>query len=1207
MRKSYYHLAILALLATASGVAMMSPPTNVKADTQDTLTVPRTRVAGEVTTEAELREAVEAAIARTTGDPTQASVITLKADISLDSPLVIQGKCVEIDGQGQTITGLGSGVLSITKGGYASLKNVTLVGAKEGVKYAIVNVAGQFDDTTASRLDIHDGTIIRHSKDLSDGSTGLADGPGVNVDKNINTIGGKYVNNPCILNMYGGEIRDNKTWENGGGVFTNHAIFNMYGGVIQYNYTIASNNYGCGSGLAMYGGVFNMYGGEIKNNTIRGTKGAGAVFGDDRYDNANERTTDGLGTPTVNIMGGSISNNHSNNMAGGVACEGNFNMTAGHIDNNTAVKAYGGIQVVRDAEMSAPITTFTMSGGTINNNTSEYTYGAGLVWSNDPKSANSLGRIDVNITGGEISHNTAVSYGGLFLYCTGNTIVKNLVCDGNQSRTYAGFSISGTGPTEVENITVINNKANSPSIATCSGLYLYEMSSLVFKDSLLSGNEVTGSLGGNYGGMYIKSKGDALVSGIICRNNKADTIGGAGISCSGTSMLMTNCLFEGNEAKVKGGASISLSRAVTDGPWGRISIEDTRFENNRATFYGGAIYLTTLATAQGDDTPINMTNCSFTGNEASQGAGVFATSGAVISIDNSHFEDNKTVNINTEPHLTNQGQGGAIYLSGAEWEDFNVNTGKTLMQTNRVLPTLSVQNTIFQDNTADHGAGIYTVYHKYLTVGANNVFTNNQPLLPYVGHILRDVDLDNDGEPEKVTYAKNVHDEANQYLRPRYQTLYNDGDINYFPNGHRLIYHQNTSETDPVMFAGGVYVADSAFPSVLTVGDTNFENAGYHFAYWSATPNGEEYAAPTYFPEGDVHLYAIWEKKEPCDKHPVVDCHCNCQCEGKETVIIKETHTETHTETKTEVPVYVDRVNEVHTNTNTNTTTSNTTTIPAYVDRLKETLVNTPVVSASPVSVTVPPVSVSVPVTTQAVTPVAPITLDRIRAAVATMPATPTTTVETPKVEVPETPDIKPSSKDKVELPATSTEEASRGGWRWGWLFLIPLFLILFLLREKLYSPVYGRLLDDDELRARGLVIDDQHDLIFVPEQRQEEGMANVISAPVNGVIHEIDMSARKIAFRTRLGKHIFMTINSRQDLTEQFNALHVGDKVKAHDVLFKLESVEGVQVFVHTYNKAYKLDVHGEDLQQLPNQKRIAHYRLFERKHEELKSAPTT
>lgn len=137
-----------------------------------------------------------------------------------------------------------------------------------------------------------------------------------------------------------------------------------------------------GGGVRVIEGTLNLLGGTISNNSANN---GGGVY---------------VKNGTFNMEGGSITGNGVNSsvgFGGGVyVADGNFTMTGGSITNNTAM-AGAGVSFLGSTE-----STFNMMGGTISNNSADNGGGGVLVGIN----------VTMSMSGGTISNNKATENGG---------------------------------------------------------------------------------------------------------------------------------------------------------------------------------------------------------------------------------------------------------------------------------------------------------------------------------------------------------------------------------------------------------------------------------------------------------------------------------------------------------------------------------------------------------------------------------------------------------------------------------------------------------------------------------------------------------------------------------------------------------------------------------------------------------------------------
>jgi hypothetical protein len=177
-----------------------------------------------------------------------------------------------------------------------------------------------------------------------------------------------------------------------------------------------------------------------------------------------------------------------------------------------------------------------------------------------------------------------------------------------------------------------------------------------------------------------------------------------------------------------------------------------------------------------------------------------------------------------------------------------------------------------------------------------------------------------------------------------------------------------------------------------------------------------------------------------------------------------------------------------------------------------------------------------------------------------------------------------------ITLPSTDIEEQPKP---WGWLLLAPAMLLLAaFLREKLYSPVIGRLATEEEQNELIDDFDPEHDILFKAFANGQVGVKDVVTAPIAGKVLALRPWTNTITIRTKFDKVVKMTVMTTQDLTDQFAKIQLGDKVRPDDIIFKLDHVNDVHVLVQTVNRACKLNrKHQNEGHYLYNQERIAHF----------------
>ena len=410
-------------------------------------------------------------------------------------------------------------------------------------------------------------------------------GGGILASKATITItGGSISDNKAVLgagvlgesgskvNMQGGTVSGNTASKNGGGVYVYGADVSMSGGVITGNRAAKGN----GGGLRADKGTAVLSGGEIRENSASNngggvyiSQGASLTFtGTTVQKNSAEHAGAGMyaDSAALNLTGGAIAENDAVGDGGGLradnctialdgvtiranttqgngggVCAGKqskITMQSGLITENTAVGAAGGMVA------QGVGTTMVMSGGSITKNVAETT-GGGLYCS----------KVDLEMTGGDISGNTASKAGGVF-------VTTNMKMTGG---------------------TIKNNTANTDG----GGVRTAWGSTLELVDGEISGNTAQRYGGGVHCfGTYVQTGGS--VSG-----NSASTSGGAVAARSGAVMEIRGGTLKDNSAASGGAVYVAAESACT--------ITDATITGNTASKNGGAVFATgSLALLGGD-------------------------------------------------------------------------------------------------------------------------------------------------------------------------------------------------------------------------------------------------------------------------------------------------------------------------------------------------------------------------------------------------------------------------------------------------------------------------------------------------------------------------------------------------------------------------------------------------------------------------------
>jgi len=234
--------------------------------------------------------------------------------------------------------------------GNAQIISNTTTGTGNIYTYGVVTMSG---GTVTGNTANHGGGFL-----INNGGTLNMTGGAIS-DNTAERGGGIYMPNGT-LNMTNSQVSSNTATNAGGGIYIAAGTLNLYGGATISD-NIATN---VGGGIRVqYGTEANMYAGAaITGNTAANYCGGASILG------------------TLNMYGGEISGNDAENSGGGVCLHGTaavakLNMpigSTGIISNNTAKTDGGGVWITQAIE-----NTLDMLGGTISDNTAE---NGGGVW-----------------------------------------------------------------------------------------------------------------------------------------------------------------------------------------------------------------------------------------------------------------------------------------------------------------------------------------------------------------------------------------------------------------------------------------------------------------------------------------------------------------------------------------------------------------------------------------------------------------------------------------------------------------------------------------------------------------------------------------------------------------------------------------------------------------------------------------------------------
>jgi hypothetical protein len=571
-----------------------------------------------------------------------------------------------------------------------------------------IDVIGDLFTITNTSLTVTQGIIDGNSSAVQpkgalfdlNGSPNVATltlGANVTLQNNNSLIdGGAIAVNNGTLTVNGSAIKNNESDGNGGGILINAGIANLNYG------TISNNSATNGGGLFVGGGTVTV--------PIPSSPTAPSLTVSNNIATANGGGIGSVGT--INIAGGTISDNSTPNGNGGVWVGGgstelgaNSTPSSGPtITNNSAVigggayNAVGATLTISGATVGgvlgsgnsattvgagiANYGTFTMTSGVVSYNLMPVQYGnngAGIYSAGTASQPAS-----VSISGGSSSYNQGNAGAGLYLSYTKATLSGTASIDHNQVGNDGMGSGSGVYVIDTSYLQITDSASISSNVGQLgAGLYVYGASSTV---DMEGGSVDHNTARGSGGGFYISTNGTVNQSGgVISYNTNGAYSNGAGVyiisgstfSLSGTGTIDNNIGNTGTSgggiAAMSGtlnllGGTVSNNTAPSGaGVYSTISgatYNGVIITGNIATGNGGGIYASSTPT---------LTNVTITDNQAANGAGIYLVGSTTLN-------DGSVISGNIAT-----GNGGGIWLSS----------------------NLTINGGTISGNSAANGAGIY--------------------------------------------------------------------------------------------------------------------------------------------------------------------------------------------------------------------------------------------------------------------------------------------------------------------------------------------------------------------------------------------------------------------------------------------------------------------------------------------------------------------
>ena len=272
----------------------------------------------------------------------------------------------------------------------------------------------------------------------------------------------------------------------------------------------------------------------------------GAIIQNNKGDSMGGIIGDNSSDTTININGGTFTNNSSVKWGGVVGSFGKVTINDGTFTGN---KGSQGAVVYSNGVLN-------INGGTFEGNQASYSGGVIAVGS----------KANLNVSGGTFKGNTANFGSAIYTSNAKNVEIKNAAIDGNASGFGAVYFNGGSA--NVENVTFNNNLAFNKG----SALINRDADVTVTKSTFKENGEMTDS-----DGTYTCSNGGAIAVEKVKNND--------------TKLTVKESTFDGNKAKIDGGAIhtsdsnyINAVDKTTD--YQILNIDnETVFKNNKASGY----------------------------------------------------------------------------------------------------------------------------------------------------------------------------------------------------------------------------------------------------------------------------------------------------------------------------------------------------------------------------------------------------------------------------------------------------------------------------------------------------------------------------------------------------------------------------------------------------------------------------------------------
>jgi predicted outer membrane repeat protein len=262
-------------------------------------------------------------------------------------------------------------------------------------------------------------------------------------------------------------------------------------------------------------------------------------------------------------------------------------------------------------------------------------YAAGIVGNGTATSCTETALNTALVSGGNVTFNCGANPVTIKIttekQITVNTVIdggSKIVLDGGSARRI--LSVKNQALLTVKNLTLANGKTSGEGAA----IMVNWRGKLAVSNCRFSNNisTQTGEAGG--GAIFIASESTATIDKGIFTGNKG-SLGGA-IRNLLSNLTITNSQFDNNQAIGTSGGAIYIDGANGDN--GKIIITNSKFTNNKTATQGGALFNFLY-----NKNTTTITNSTFTGNTAKQGAGIWTSAGNLSGLTGFTGTGNQTI------------------------------------------------------------------------------------------------------------------------------------------------------------------------------------------------------------------------------------------------------------------------------------------------------------------------------------------------------------------------------------------------------------------------------------------------------------------------------------------------------------------------------------------------------------------------------------